>query len=412
MRLLLRNWPLKLSSVLLATVLYTGLVFSGSFSDADVQLTIGISGQPSNTAVLSGTPGAVDVTYRAPNDVAGTLSGDSFRATVDLSDYDMDRSPEPQVLPVEVVALVEEVEIVRREPATVTVEIDRLVEKRVPVVVDSGDVPDSLEIGEPITSDDEVNVRGASTLVDRVDRAVARVLIDASGIRVERTVALEPVDIDGQPVMNVQVEPETVTVEIDVQAVESNRTVPVRPQIVGTPSPGFALASISVEPSTVTVRGLPDVLTDIEEILTEPISLDGLSEDQELELALILPDDTRLVEPDEETVAVSIVIDPSVSSRTFVVGVICEGAGENACLPGIEQVAVTVSGPGSAFAQLSAADVTPILDASGLDPGSYALTPSIAGLPDGVVLDGISPGSVPVTIVAPETPEPTPTPEP
>ena len=412
MRLLLRNWHLKLSSVLLATVLYTGLVFSGSFSDAPVQLTIGISGQPPDTAVLSGTPGAVDVTYRAPNDVAGTLASDQFRATVDLSDYDMDRAPEPQVLPVEVVALVDDVEIVRREPATVTVEIDRLVEKRVPVVVDHGEVPDSLEIDEPSTSDDEVSVRGASTLVDRVDRALARVLIDESGIRVERTVTLEPVDIDGQPVVNVQVEPETVTVEVDVRAVESNRTVAVRPQIVGTPAPGFALASISVEPSTVTIRGLPDVLTDIQEILTEPIDLDGLTEGQELELPLILPDDTRLVDGDEELVTVSVTIEPSVSSRTFVVGVECQGAGDNACLPGIEQLAVTLSGPGAAFAQLSAADITPIVDAAGLAPGSYALTPSIAGLPEGIVLEGISPGSVPVTIVGPATPEPTPTPEP
>lgn len=412
MRFLLRNWHLKLSAVLLATVLYTGLVFSGSFSESSVQLTVGISGQPPDTAVLSGTPGAVDVTYRAPNEITGTLSSDSFRATVDLSDYDMERAPEPQVLPVEVVALVPDVEIVRREPATVTVEIDRLVEKRVPVVVDYGQVPATLEIGEPITSDQEAEVRGASTLVDQVDRVVARVLIDESGIRVERTVALDPVDIHGQPVMNVRVEPETVTVEIDVQAVETNLTVAVRPQITGTPSAGFALASITVEPSTVTMRGLPDDLRDIDEILTETISLAGLSADQDFDVELIIPEGTRLFEPDANTVTVSVAIEPSVSSRTFVVGVVCQGAGANACLPGIEQLAVTVSGPGAAFAQLSAGDVTPIVDATGLAPGSYSLPPTIAGLPEGVVLEGISPGSVPVTIVGPATPEPTPTPEP
>lgn len=412
MGFLLRNWHLKLSAVLLATVLYTGLVFSGSFSESQVQLTVGITGQPSETAVVSGTPGAVDVTYRAPNDVTGTLTSESFRATVDLSDYDMDRAPEPQVLPVEVVSLVEGVEIVRREPPTVTIEVDRLVTKTVPVVVDYGAVPESLEVGEPLTNVEEAAVRGASTLVDQVDRAVARVLIDESGIRVERTVTLEPVDLDGQPVANVAVDPEAVTVEIDVQAVETNRTVSVRPQITGTPSPGFALASLSVEPSTVTIRGLPDVLTGIEEILTETLDLSGLSADETFELDLILPDETRLLEPEDEVASVSVGIEPSVSSRTFVVGVVCQGAGENACLPGLEQVSVTVSGPGSAFAQLSAAQVTPVVDVSGLEPGTYSLTPSIAGLPTGVALDGISPGVIPVTVVAPATPEPTPTPEP
>jgi YbbR domain-containing protein len=409
---LLRNWHLKLSAVLLATVLYTGLVFSGQFSDAEVQLTIGITGQPEQTAVLSSTLGAVDVTYRAPNDVIGTLSSDDFRATVDLSAYDMERSPEPQVLPVDVVSPVEGVDIISRDPRTVTVELDRLVVERVPVEVDYGEVPESVEVEEPVVSVDEVEVRGAASLVEQVDRAVARVLIDESGIRVERTVALEPVDITGQPVDNVAVEPREVAVEIDVETVETNRTVSVRPQITGTPAPGFTLAAITVEPSTVTVRGLPDVLTEIDEVLTEELDIGGLSENQEVELELIQPDDTRFLEPESGVVTIRVTIEPSVSSGTFLVGVVCQGAGDNACLPGIEQVAITLSGPASAFSDLSAGDLTPIVDVSGLDPGSYSLTPTITGLPDGVALDLVSPSSIPVTIVAPATPAPTPTPAP
>jgi YbbR domain-containing protein len=412
MGILLRNWHLKLSAVLLATVLYTGLVFSGQFSDSDVQLTIGITGQPPETAVLSSTLGAVDVTYRAPNDVIGTLSSDDFRATVDLSAYDMERSPEPQVLPVDVVSPVDGVEIVSREPRTVTVELDRLVVERVPVEVDYGEVPESVEVEEPVTSVDEVEVRGAASLVEQVDRAVARVLIDESGIRVERTVALEAVDITGQPVDNVAVEPREVAVEIDVRAVETNRTVSVRPQITGTPASGFALAAITVEPSTVTVRGLPDVLTGIDEVLTQELDIGDLSENQRVELDLILPDEARFLEPESGAVTVTVLIEPLVLSRTFVVGIICEGAGDNACLPGIEQAAITLSGPAAAFTGVSAGDLTPVVDVAGLAPGTYSLQPAIAGLPEGVTLVSVSPGAIPVTVVAPATPTPTPTPEP
>ncbi len=412
MGILLRNWHLKLSAVLLATVLYTGLVFSGQFSDSDVQLTIGITGQPPETAVLSSTLGAVDVIYRASNDVIGTLSSDDFRATVDLSAYDMERSPEPQVLPVDVVSPVEGVEVVSREPRTVTVELDRLVVERVPVEVDYGEVPESVEVEEPVTSVDEVEVRGAASLVEQVDRAVARVLIDESGIRVERTVALEAVDITGQPVDNVAVEPREVAVEIDVRAVETNRTVSVRPQITGTPASGFALAAITVEPSTVTVRGLPDVLTGIDEVLTQELDIGDLSENQRVELDLILPDEARFLEPESGAVTVTVLIEPLVLSRTFVVGIICEGAGDNACLPGIEQAAITLSGPAAAFTGVSAGDLTPVVDVAGLAPGTYSLQPAIAGLPEGVTLVSVSPGAIPVTVVAPATPTPTPTPEP
>ena len=409
-RFLLRNWHLKLSAVLLATVLYTGLVFSGSFSDDTIELPVRQPGQPDDSVVLSGAAGTVEVTYRAPRDTPVVLVIESFRATVDLSAYDMEKAPEPQVLPIEVESLVEGVEVLSRDPETVTVELDLIGERTVPVDVDYGDVPDQLEIDDPIVSADLVQVRGAASLIGRVDRAVARVLIDESGIGVHRSVVLEPVDIDGQPVDGVDVEPQTIEVDIDVQAVETNKTVPVRPDLeAGTPAPGFALAALSIEPSTVTLRGLPDVLRVIGEVLTESLSIDGASSDQTFEAALVLPDDVRLVDGGDPMVTVTATIVPSVSSRTFVVGVVCEGAGDNACLPRLEQLTVTLSGSGEALEALDAVDLTPILDASGLAPGSHSLTPTLPALPEGVELIGISPGTVPVTIQAP-APAPTPAP--
>ena len=70
-----------------------------------------------------------------------------------------------------------------------------------------------------------------------------------------------------------------------------------------------------------------------------------------------------------------------------------------------------MSGAGEALSALTAADLTPTVDASGLDPGNHDLTPAVSGLPDGVELVGINPATVPVTIQAPQPP-PTPTPTP
>jgi YbbR domain-containing protein len=410
MRFLLRNWHLKLSAVLLATVLYTGLVFSGEFANSPLELPIRPIGQPDGSVVLSGSLGTVKIVYRAPRANAA-LSSDSFRATVDLSEYDMERAPEPQVLPIRIETLVDGVRVQTREPETVTVELDRIDQKSVPVEVDYGEVPEQLEIDDPAVSVENVDVRGPASLVSRVDRAVARVLIDESGIGVHRSVNLEAVDIDGQPVENVDVDPASVDVDIDVHQIETNKTVPVRPDIEpGTPAAGFALAALSVEPSTVTLRGLPDVLSGITEVLTEPLSIDGASETETFEVELILPDEVRLTDGGDPTVTVTATIEPSVSSRSFVVGVVCQGSGTNGCLLGVEQVTVTVGGPGGALDGLDAGAITPVVDATGLAPGSYSLTPSIAALPEGLDLIGISPDVVPVTIVAPATPAPTPAP--
>lgn len=410
MRFLVRNWHLKVSAVMLATVLYTGLVFSGSLSEGTVQLPIRISGDSSSAFVLSGDPGTVEVTYRVARDSAGAVRPDSFAATVDLSAYDLDRAPRPQILPVDVEAIVDDVEIVSQDPMTVTVALDRVEEKVVPVQVDYGTVPDTLEVRDPQASLDEVTVRGAASFVSQVDRAVARVLIDESGIDVHRTVALEPVDVEGQPVPNVEAEPQSVSVDVDVRPVETSSTVPVRPRITGTPAPGFALEALRAEPTTVTIRGLPETLAEITEVQTEPLSMDGLTETQSFETALVLPEGVR-VDAGQEVVTVSATIGPSVSSRTFVLGVVCQGAGDNACLPALDQLTVTLSGPGEVLSELTAAQLTPVLDAGGLPPGTHEVSPVVVGLPEGVELLGIVPGRVEVTIAAP-APPPTPPPTP
>jgi YbbR domain-containing protein len=414
MGILLRNWHLKLSAILLSTVLYTGLVFSGSFSDAEIQVRITQTNASRDTYVLTGDLGFVTVRYRVANEQAGAIAADAFQATVDLSAYDMERSPEPQQLPVDVTTDLDGVQILGREPTTVRVEIDSIEVRSVPVEVDLGEVPEGLETGEPVLSDEEVEVRGPASVVGQVDRAVALVAIPASGIDVNEPVVVQPVDVRGQPlgVGQIDVDPETVSVQIDVEAVETTATVTVRPVIDGTPAPGFALEALRVEPSAVTLRGLPEDLAEITDLATAPLSIEGLSADEEFEAELELPENVTLADGGEATVTVTATIGPSVSSRTFVLGVICQNAGSNACLPGLEQVAVTVSGPGEVLGGLSAADLTPVLDVSGLGPGSHTVTPTIGGLPEGAELLSISPGTVPVVIQAPATPAPEPTPEP
>lgn len=415
MRFLLRNWHLKLSAVLLATVLYTGLVFSGSFSEAKLQVPVDDINQPQSSQVLSRDLGTVEVTYRISNDLSGTISAQAFVATIDLSEYDMARAPEPQVLDVDVAALPEGVEILSIEPSTVRVAIDRIETRSVPVEVDPGVLPDGLEIDDPVLSQETVEVRGAASIVGQVDRAVARIRIDGSGIDFNNAVNLVAVDVTGQEVGAglVDVEPESISVQVNVRFTETTQTVPVRPDISGTPAPGFALESLTYDPQLVTLRGLPDALAGISEVLTEPLSIDGVSTAQEFEAELVLPEGTRLADGSAASViAVTAGIGPSVSSRTFVVGVVCEGAGDNACLPAIGELAVTLSGPGDILSGLSAADLTPTLDATGLAPGTYDLSPSVGGLPDGVELLGITPVTISVTIRAPAAPEPTPTPAP
>jgi YbbR domain-containing protein len=414
MGLITRNWHLKLSAILLSTVLYTGLVFSGSFTDSSIQVRVEQINVSRDVFVLSAEPGVVEVDYRVSNEQAGSVTAEDFVVTVDISAYDLDRAPEPQELPLEVRALKDGLEDLSVVPETIRVAADRVEVRSVPVEVDRGTIPEGLEIDEPIVSPDTVDVRGPASVVNQIDRAVASVDIPASGINVNEPVPVTLVDVGDQAVGagQVEVDPEVVSVQIEVRAVETETTVAVRPNYQGgAPAPGFALEAIGVDPAEVTIVGLPEVLAEITFITTEPISLDGLSADDTVEVELRVPADVTLADGEPTSVTVTVTIGPSVSSRTFIVGVVCTGAGNSACLPQLDQLSITLSGAGDALSALNAADVTPTVDASGLDPGTHDLTPVISGLPDGVELVGISPGTVPVTIEAPEPP-PTPTPEP
>ena len=406
---LTRNWHLKLAALGLATILYTGFVYSGSFTDQLFPgLPIEAINQPSGAYPLTQQLGTVDVQYRVAADAPERVTADSFAVTVDLAEYDMERSPELQSLPVRVTSLQQGVEVLGYQPTTVPVALDRLAERQVPVEVETGELPEGLAISAPRTSHEEVTASGPQSQLGRVDRAVARVQIFASGIDVRQPqVPLVPVDIDGREVESVELDPATIQVEIDVRAVETSKTVPIRPILSGNPADGFQVSAVTVDPVVVTIFGAPDAVEEITEVTTEPLPIGGASADLELDATLDLPDGTRTAE-DAPAPVVTVNIQASIATRSYLVGVTCEGAPNGAaCLPQQEQLSVTLRGPAGALADLDPADLTPTLDASGLGPGSHTLTPTFA-LPNGVDLMEVSPGSVTVQIVPPATPTPAP----
>ena len=163
MRFLLRNWHLKLSAVLLATVLYTGLVFSGSFSEESIDIRVEQENASRDVFVLSGDLGLVEVRYRVANDATAGVDAEDFTARVDLAEYDLERAPEVQQLPIRVTAS-EGIDVLSWEPRTAGVQLDRVDVRTVPVQVEEGQVPEGLEIDEPELSVEEVQLRGPAPL--------------------------------------------------------------------------------------------------------------------------------------------------------------------------------------------------------------------------------------------------------
>jgi YbbR domain-containing protein len=401
---LVRNWHLKLGALALATVLYTGFVYSGSFSEQTFSgVPVQAINQPTAAYPLTQQLGTVDVRYRLSADVVSRVTVESFAVTVDLAGYDMELAPEAQALTISVRSLTEGVEVLSYTPTTVAVALDRLGQREVPVVVERGQVPDGLSIGTPRVSERTVVAAGPESQLGRVERAVARVQIFDTGIDIQRQVDLVPVDVDGAQVPSVELEPATVTVEIDVRTVETSKTVAVRPQVTGSVAPGFEIASLTSAPSVVTLFGMPDELALVNQVSTEPLSIGGLTESTSIEAQLDLPEGTRLAGGDE-SVTVNIEVQAAIATRTLLLGLVCQGADDGvACLPRLDQVSAVLRGPAAVLADLEPADLLVELDVAGLDPGDHEVEPTL-NPPNGINVVSISPGVVALTLQEPEAP--------
>jgi YbbR domain-containing protein len=401
------NWPLKAAAILVATLLYAGLVVS---QDSDVYpgpISVTPVNQPGGTIRINELRDVEDVRYIAPAD-AGRLTADDFRATVDLAD--VKPTGEPTSVRVDVVAIDPRVTILEYRPRTVQVILDESVRKRVPVRLDMGPVPERLDVGEATTDPEVVTVSGPSTKVRQVVAARVRVTFDPAGIDVDNDMEPEPVDAAGEVVVGVDVDPQAVHLTIPVFTDRESRTLPVNPIVSGTPAPGFRIAGIELVPLVVSVEGDGERLAELVRVDTEPVPVFSATSDVEATVNLALPDGVAALGP--ATIRVTVRVEPVTETRTYASGIRLDGT-----RPGLEyavapdSVLLTLFGSVVDLDRLAAAPIVVGLNVADLEPGVHDV-PVVPSLPAGVTLAAISPETVAVTITQPATPAPEATPSP
>lgn len=391
--ILVHNWPLKLAAIGLATLLYGGLVLSQSTATLTGVVPVDPREQPPGTQLLNTIRPVTEIRYFSPSGVQPIAS--DFEAWVDLSDVEPGSGP--RSVPVQMRSVDPRVTVVDFQPQVVTVDLDRIARKNVQVEVDRGEVPPNLEVGATTVDPGQVEVIGPASVISRVVAARARVLIQPSGIDVDQDVELVAVDDVGNAVAQVRLEPATARVTIPVFSDRLSKTLPISPQISGTPAAGFELATASVSPRFVTVEGDVDELEALLSIDTAPISVSGFSSSQDVDAPLVLP--TGVVALDVQTVRVTIVVRAVTASRSFEVGLRIVGA-----RPGftyttdVDRVLITVGGSVADLDRLIGSTLAADVDVSALGPGTSEVV-STASLPPGVTLVAASPPKVAVTVV-------------
>lgn len=393
---LLRNWPLKLAAIGLATVLYAGVILSGNERTWPGAVPIEVLDPPQGAAVLD-LPGSVtQIRYRAPIEAATQLTNGSFVAAIDLGDVTPIAGGPPVPVMVRVTALDPRVQVLDFAPRSVNVRVDQVVSRPMTVTVERGTVPAGLALGAPLVSPASVILRGASSRVAAVQSVVATVAIDASGLNVDQEVDLVAADETGAPVPGVEIIPERVRVSIDVARELGYATVPVIPVVTGEPAPGYRVTGVRVDPQTLTVSGEAGTVEQLTSIPTQALDVSGATDTIATSVPAELPAGVSPVGDSSIRLVVTIAADDG--SRTWQVGVRAQGARSNREYSLSANTAlVTLAGPLPFLDSLDPSTIEAYVAVGRLAPGVHEVDVMLEPI-DGLEVLAIAPSTLRVVV--------------
>jgi YbbR domain-containing protein len=382
---------------MLAILLYGVLVIGQNARIFPGSIPIVAVNEPTSAYLLSNLPNVTEVRYLA-SDPSIRVDSSSFEATVDLDG--VDPAAGTVSLPVTVRAGDTRVRVLGWSPDRVQVQIDQVVAVQVPIKVNKVSVPTNLDVRDPVLSQEQATVRGPASVVRRVDHVEARVQIDPAGLDFDRDVKLVAVDVLGEAVPSpVKVEPEEVRVRIAVFTNSQSRALPVGPNVIGTPAPGFEVTAITVSPLIVNVEGDAEDLSTIVRADTAPVSVDGATADVSTTVGLALP--TGIVQIGDTKFDVTVTIRAVTGTRTFNAGIALSGArADRTYKLSTDSVLLTAGGSIADLDRLQAQTLEVAANVAGVATGTHEITLT-ADLPSGLTLVTISPPRITVVVGVP-----------
>ena len=343
----------------------------------------------------------VQVVLQAPRDSLDNLSISDFTAYIDLSGLDAGVHD----VDVDVDVVDPRIAVVSIQRPALRVQLDKVVNKEVPVRVD---IVDTTAFGydwqEPVVEPMTVTVTGPETQVAQVTTARAEVSMSNAKSQVERNQSVSMLNGEGQVVPRVTANPGLVHVVVPVEQWPGRKEVAVRVNLVGQPAAGYRLSSVRVNPSTVVLLGNADVLTQVPGFVeTESVSLTDATAEIQLRVQVIVPQGVTVLEGTAVDVTVSITAiegGTTVQQRPVIQGL---GPGLEATVA-LETIEVILSGPLPSLEALGPDDVFVLVDLTGLLPGNHIVTPRVV-VPTGIRAAGVIPETIEVVITASPTPD-------
>lgn len=151
---------------------------------------------------------------------------------------------------------------------------DPVAEVAVDVPIEFHNIPQNLEISSENVPRAQIWVRGPQRVVRRLQAAEVYAEIELGGMRPgERTFDLTAEQVRRPKELEVvQIVPSQFHLAFDARL---TRQIPVHPRVFGSFAPGYQIASIVAEPSTITVGGPQKRVEAVEAAITDSVDASG-----------------------------------------------------------------------------------------------------------------------------------------
>ena len=239
-------------------------------------------------------------------------------------------------------------------------------------------------------------ITGKASDLEKFDLNTVACRLDLSGLTAgTHTLPIQPADVALPKgiVLKTLLTP-SVTLRLETVLLKAVGVVAV---LEGTPAPGYAVATVSLKPDQVMLKGTATRLADIETVKTHPINLEAASESFKKEVPLNLPESIA-VEPPLRIVVAQVEVSERIVTRVLE-NIPVAGKGSNAnhrIEP--ETIALTISGPDSIVNAIESNRAFSVaVDLKGLSPGEHTLK-AVINLPVQTTLIDVSPEHFTVTI--------------
>ena len=285
MKLTENNRALKLVALAIAIVLW---LYVGIEQDPISQRTYNVPITVENLSadkVATVSKERVNVKVMGRETRLDGITSEDFKAYVDLSDAKTGDS-EAEVH----VSLPNEVYFAKLDPSHVNVYVEQREGETMNVdIVRTGMLPDGITIEDMSVEPQNVFVSGNEDALAMVAKVGVAVELDDIYSDSKKDVPVQLYDYEGNIIEpgELKVYPEQVTLNIKVNEADIQKSVPIQAELVGNLSEGVQVDSVTVDPQTALVEGLPKDLAKITEIKTEPIDLSGIKETTSFTVKLV-----------------------------------------------------------------------------------------------------------------------------